>query len=75
MRKPMMIDKAWNDMNDYERSIACKQMFKIESHRRCNRKEQGTGAVVPWDIEELYQYSKEHRISNDDIERIFKEVK
>lgn len=75
MRKPMMIDKDWQIMNERERSIACKQMFYESTKRRCNRKEQGTGAVVPWDIEELYNYSKEHRISNQEIERIFKEVK
>jgi len=75
MRRPMMIDKDWQIMNEREKSIACKQLFKIESHRRCNRKEQGTGSIVPWDVEELYNYSKEHRISNQDIDRIFKEVK
>lgn len=71
----MMIDKAWNSMNEVEKSIACRQMFKIESHRRCNRKEPGTNVIVPWDVEELYQYSKEHKISNDEIERLFKEAK
>ena len=75
MRKPQMIDKDWNLMDEQQRSIACRQLFKIESHRRGNRKEIGTNVIVPWDIEELYQYSKEHRISNDDIERLFKEVK
>ena len=75
MRKPMMIDKDWQIMNEKEKSIACKQMFYESTKRRCNRKEPGTGAIVPWDVEELYQYSKEHRISNQDLERIFKEAK
>ena len=75
MRKPMMIDKDWQIMNEKEKSIACRQMFYESTKRRCNRKEPGTGAIVPWDVEELYQYSKEHRITNQDLERIFKEVK
>ena len=75
MRKPMMIDKDWQIMNEKEKSIACKQMFYESTKRRCNRKEPGTGCIVPWDVEELYNYSKEHRISNQDIERIFKEAK
>ena len=75
MRMPMMIDKDWYSMDARERSIACRQMFYESTKRRCNRKEQGTGAVVPWDVEELYNYSKEHRITNQDLERIFKEVK
>jgi len=75
MRKPMMIDKDWQIMNEKEKSIACRQMFYESTKRRCNRKEPGTGAIVPWDVEELYQYSKEHRISNEDIDRIFKEAK
>ena len=75
MRMPMMIDKDWYSMDARERSIACKQMFYESTKRRCNRKEPGTGCIVPWDVQELYEYSKEHRISNDDIERIFKEAK
>ena len=75
MRKPMMIDKDWQIMNEKEKSIACKQMFYESTKRRCNRKEQGTGCIVPWDVEELYNYSKEHRITNQDIDRIFKEAK
>ena len=75
MRMPMMIDKDWQIMNEKEKSIACRQMFVESTKRRCNRKEPGTGAIVPWDVEELYQYSKEHRISNQDLERIFKEAK
>ena len=75
MRMPDLMDKDWNSMNEREKSIACKQYFYESTQRRGNRKEQGTGAIIPWDVEELYQYSKEHRISNDDIERLFKEVK
>ena len=75
MRKPMMIDKDWQIMNEKEKSIACRQMFYESTKRRCNRKEPGTGAIVPWDVEELYNYSKEHRISTQDIDRIFKEAK
>ena len=75
MRRPDLMSKDWNSMDARERSIACRQLFKIESHRSSNRKEQGTGSIVPWDIEELYEYSKEHRISNKEIERIFKEAK
>jgi len=75
MRKPMMIDKDWQIMNEREKSIACRQMFYESTKRRCNRKEPGTGAIVPWDVEELYNYSKEHKISNQDLDRIFKEAK
>ncbi|HQG82451.1 MAG TPA: hypothetical protein PLU14_03610 [Caldisericia bacterium] len=75
MRKPDLLSKDWNCMDARERSIACKQMFYESTKRRCNRKEPGTGCIVPWDVQELYEYSKEHRISNDDIERIFKEAK
>ena len=75
MRMPMMIDKDWQIMNEKEKSIACKQMFYESTKRRSNRKEPGTGAIVPWDVEELYNYSKEHKISNQDLDRIFKEAK
>lgn len=75
MRRPDLLDKDWKSMDAKERSIACRQLFYESTKRRCNRKEPGTGAIVPWDVEELYQYSKEHRISNEDLERIFKEVK
>ena len=75
MRMPDLMSKDWNSMDAKERSIACKQLFFESTKRRCNRKEQGTGAIVPWDVEELYQYSKEHKITKQDIDRIFKEVK
>jgi len=75
MRRPDLMSKDWNLMTEQQRSIACKQMFYESTRKRCNRKEQGTGAIVPWDVEELYNYSKEHRISNQDIDRLFKEVK
>ena len=75
MRRPDLMSKAWNSMNERERSNACRQLFYESTRRRCNRKEQGTGAVVPWEVEELYNYSKEHKISNQELERIFKEVK
>jgi len=75
MRRPDLMSKDWKSMDARERSIACKQLFFESTKRRCNRKEQGTGSIVPWDVEELYQYSKEHRITNQDIDRIFKEVK
>jgi len=75
MRRPDLMGKDWYSMDARERSIACRQMFYESTKRRCNRKEPGTGAIVPWDVEELYQYSKEHRISNQDLERIFKEAK
>jgi len=75
MRMPDLMSKDWNSMDAKERSIACKQLFFESTKRRCNRKEQGTGAIVPWDVEELYQYSKEHKITKQDIDRIFKEAK
>jgi len=75
MRKPDLMSKDWNLMDEQQRSKACRQLFYEESHRSGNRKEPGTGAIIPWSVEELYQYSKEHKISNDEIERIFKEVK
>ena len=75
MRMPDLLSKDWNSMDARERSIACKQMFYESTKRRSNRKEPGTGAIVPWDVEELYNYSKEHRISKQEIDRIFKEVK
>ena len=75
MRMPDLLSKDLNSMDARERSIAYRQLFYESTRRRCNRKEPGTGAIVPWDVEELYQYSKEHRITNEEIERIFKEVK
>ena len=75
MRRPDLMDKDLSKMNERERSIAYRQLFYESTKRRCNRKETGTGAIVPWDVEELYEYSKKHRISNEDLQRIFKEVK
>ena len=75
MRKPDLMSKDWNLMDEQQRSKACKQLFYESTKRRCNRKEPGTGRIIPWDVEELYQYSKEHKISNEDLQRIFKEVK
>jgi hypothetical protein len=75
MRRPDLMCKDWSSMDEQERSIACRQLFFESTRRRCNKKEPGTGAIIPWEVEELYNYSKEHKISNQDIERIFKEVK
>ena len=47
MRRPDLMSKDWNNMNERERSIVCRQMFKIESHRHYNRKEQELGASFP----------------------------
>ncbi|KYC44377.1 MAG: hypothetical protein APG10_01776 [Candidatus Methanofastidiosum methylothiophilum] len=62
-------------LNDEGKRQACRQMFYESTKRRGNRKETGTGAVVPWDLQELYYYTMEHKITKSDIERIFKEVK
>ena len=75
MRRPDLMSKDWNLMDEQQRSKACRQLFFESTRKRCNRREPGTGSIIPWDVEELYEYSKEHKITKSDVERIFKEVK